>query len=172
MALTACAGLGQRSVTITQSELQNKIAEQLELPISVLQIFDIRLSNPVLRLDAGSDRLYADMDTGMVNPLNGQALLGKLSISGKLRFDESDNAIKLSESRVENLSIPGLDGRYDKLIAAMTSRIGAEILNNTPLYTLTPETLYLGGTHYVPKEFKVMGNSLRVTLVPQSPVQK
>lgn len=165
--LAGCASLQQRNVTVTESELQQKISEQFVLPISVLQIFDIQLTNPVVRLDGASERLYAQLDTGMDNPLNGKPILGKLSISGKLRFDAAYNAIMLSDARVENVQMDGLDGRYNQLLTQLASKVGAELLNNTPLYTLKPQDLQSGSKHYIPQDLRVVGKTLKVTLVPQ-----
>lgn len=137
------------------------------MPISVLQLFDILLTNPVVHLDGPSERLYAELDTGMDNPLNGQHILGKLSISGKLRFDAAYNAIMLSDARVENVQMDGLDGRYNKVLTQLASKVGADLLNNTPLYTLKPEDLQSGSKHYIPKDLRVIGKTLQVTLVPQ-----
>ena len=167
LALASCSALQQRTVTVSESELQKRISEQFVLPISVLQIFNISLTNPVIKLDGGKERLYAQMDTGMDNPITGQKLAGKLNISGKLRFDAAYNAIMLSDARVEDIHIDGIDSRYNNVLNALASKIGAEMLDNTPLYTLKAEDLQSGSRHYIPKEFKVVGNTLQVTLVPK-----
>ncbi|CAG0992542.1 hypothetical protein MTYP_02361 [Methylophilaceae bacterium] len=164
--LAACAA-GPRTVSISEAELQKRITEQLSVPITVLKIFDINLTNPVVRLDAGTERLHAQLDTSVSNPVSGEQLLGKLNISGKLRFDPALNAIMLSESKIENLNMQGVDARYNEAFSLLASKMGEELLNHLPLYTLKPEELTRGSTRYAPSAFNIRGNDLQVTLVPQ-----
>jgi len=167
MVLIGCAAVGPRTVKVTEAELQSRITETLAVPITVLKIFDISLSNPVIKLDAGTERLNAQLDTDIRNPFSGEPLSGKLNISGKLRFDAASNSIMLVDARIDNLNLNGLGGKYEGMLNMLTRKLGEEILNNIPLYTLTAEDLKVGSTEFVPRDFKVVGNDLQVTLVPK-----
>lgn len=166
--LTACAS-GPRSVTISEAELQQRITEQLSVPISLLKIFDINLTNPVIRLDEGTERLNAQIDTKIINPLSGELLVGKINISGKLRFDSSRSAVMLTESRIENLDIEamGIEDKYSNLFNVFAAKLGVELLNDVPLYILNPEDLKVGNTRYAPSGFDIVGRNLKITLQPQ-----
>lgn len=166
--LAACAS-GPRTVSISESELQQQFSEQLSLPISLLKIFDINLTNPVIKLDGGAERLNAQIDTQVINPLSGTPLIGKINISGKLYFDISRNAVMLTESRIETLDLTDKvhGNKYSELFSVLAAKIGSELLNNIPLYTLKPEDLKVGNTYYTPRDFKIVGRDLRITLQPQ-----
>ena len=167
MVLIGCAAAAPRTVKVSEAELQSRIAETLAVPITVLKIFDISLSNPVIKLDAGTERLNAQLDTDIRNPFSGEPLSGKLNISGKLRFDAASNSVMLVDARIDNLNLNGLGGKYEGMLNMLTRKLGEEILNNIPLYTLTAEDLKVGSTEFVPRDFKVVGNDLQVTLVPK-----
>ena len=162
-----CAAVAPRTVTVSEAELQSKIAETLAVPITLLKIFDISLSNPVIKLDAATERLNAQLDADIRNPFSGAPLSGKLNISGKLRFDAASNSVMLADARIDNLKLDGLGGKYGEVLNLLASRLGEEILNNVPLYTLKAEDLKAGTTEFVPRDFKVVGNDLVVTLVPK-----
>ncbi|MDZ4097381.1 MAG: DUF1439 domain-containing protein [Methylophilaceae bacterium] len=166
--ITACAS-GPRSVSITESEIQQRMTEQLSVPITLLKIFDISLTNPVIRLDEGTERLNAQMDTVISNPLSGEPLTGKINISGKLQFDAARSAVVLVESKIDNLNIQGtgLDDKYSELFNLLVAKLGGELLNNVPLYTLKPDDLRVGNTRYTPSQFNIVGRELKITLQPQ-----
>lgn len=163
--LTACASQ-PRTVNISEGELQQHFSEQLSLPISLLKIFDINLSNPVIKLDEGTERLNAQLDTQVINPLSGAPLMGKINISGKLYFDASRNAVMLTESRIETIDITDKahGNKYSELFSVLAAKIGSELLNNIPLYTLKPEDLKVGNSYYTPRDFKIVGHDLKITL--------
>ena len=165
LVLAACAS-EPRTISITEGELQQHFSEQLSLPISLLKIFDINLSNPVIKLDEGTERLNAQLDTQVINPLSGVPLIGKINISGKLYFDASRNAVMLTESRIETLDITDKEhgNKYSELFNVLVTKIGSELLNNIPLYTLKPEDLKVGNTYYTPRDFKIVGQDLKITL--------
>lgn len=162
--LAACAS-GPRTFNISAEELQNRASTELSIPITVLQIFDIYLSNPVITLDAGTERLLAQLDTSIGNPLSDKPLHGKINISGTLYYDAASRAITLANSRIESLDISdsGLEENYRQLFNQLAVKLGEGLLDNMVLYTLTPEELKIG----VPRDFRIIGNNLQVTLLPQ-----
>jgi len=166
--LSACAAT-PRTFSISESELQRHVSEELSVPITLLRIFDINLSNPLIRLDEGTERLHAQMDTEINTPLSDKSLKGTINISGKLRFDSAKSAVTLSESKIEQLDIKGtgLDDQYSQLFHVLAARLGAELLNDVPLYTFKPDDLKVAGRHYTPSAFRIVGHDLKVTLRPQ-----
>jgi len=164
LTLSACAS-GPRTFSISESELQSRLARELSVPVKLLRIFDVSLSNPVIRLDDGSERLHAALDTRISSPLSTETLDGKLDISGKLRFDAQTSSIMLSESRIEGFNFNGmqLDGKYTGLL----NTLAEDWLQDIPLYRLKPDDLKIGFKRYAPGDFKIIGRDLRITLLPQ-----
>ena len=93
-------------------------------------------------------------------------LAGKLDISGKLRFDNATNSIVLDDPKVENLNLDGLGAKYGDFVNLMAQKLGGDLLNGLPLYTVKPEDLKVGSTKYNPKDMQITDKGLQITLSP------
>jgi hypothetical protein len=159
--------MGDRTVNVTGDQIAKKLNEKLALPISLLKVFDVNLSNSVVSFDKTTGRMITTMDTKLSSQLFDENLAGKLGISGKLRFDAATSTVVLDEPKVENFNIAGAGGKYNDLLNAMAKTVGGEMLNGLTLYTVKPEDLKFGGTNYSPKDMVVTDNGLQLTLTPQ-----
>ena len=166
--LNGCATLGgDRTVNVTGDQIAQKLNEKLALPISLLKVFDVSLSNSVVTFDKTTGRMITTMDSKLSSDLFDKSLAGKLGISGKLRFDAATSTVVLDEPKVENFNIAGAGGKYNDLLNAMAKTVGGEMLNGLTLYTVKPEDLKFGGTSYSPKDMVVTDKGLQLTLTPQ-----
>ena len=48
LSLVGCAGLGDRTVNVTEADVQNMLNKKLAVPIELLKIFDVNLSNSIV----------------------------------------------------------------------------------------------------------------------------
>ena len=166
--LTGCATMmGDRTVNVTGDQIAKKLNEKLALPIQLLKVFDVSLSNSLVTFDKTTGRMTTIMDTMFSSQLLDKSLAGKLGISGKLRFDAVTSAVVLDEPKIESFNLDGAGGKYNELFKALTKTVGGEILNGLTLYTVKPEDLKFGGTNYSPKDMVVTDNGLQLTLTPQ-----
>jgi hypothetical protein len=164
IALFGCAT--DRTVNVSEAQIQEMLNKKLALPISVLKIFDVNLSNSQVRLDRTSGRMFTSLDTNMTSSLMGKTLDGKLGISGKLRFDIASQSIVLDDPKIEQLTLNGVGGKYNDLLIALTKNVEGEMLNGITLYTVKPEDLNYGGIHYSPKDMQITDKGLQLTLSP------
>jgi Protein of unknown function (DUF1439) len=164
--LSACATMTEKTVTVTEAQLQQKLQAKLLAPITILKIFNVSLTQPIIKLDGQSERMTASVDAMISNPLS-RTVNGKAAISGKLRFDPVTQSILLTEARIDALNIDGMGGRYSELISVLSQQLGADLLNDLPLYTLKPEDLKVAGITFVPKLMRVTQQGLQVTLAPK-----
>ncbi len=168
LSLTSCATMmGDRTVNVTGEQIAQKLNEKLALPISLLKVFDVNLSNSLVTFDKTTGRMITTMDTKLSSQLFNQSLAGKLGISGKLRFDAATSTVVLDEPKVENFDVAGAGSKYNDLFNAFAKTVGGEMLNGLTLYTVKPEDLKFGGTSYSPKDMVVTDNGLQLTLTPQ-----
>ena len=166
--LSSCATMmGDRTVNITGEQIAQKLNEKLALPISLLKVFDVNLSNSQVTFDKTTGRMTSTMDTKLSSELLGKSLAGKLGISGKLRFDAANNAVVLDEPEIENINFNGTDGKFNDLFNELAKTVGGEMLNGLTLYTVKPEDLKFDDTTYVPKHMAVTDSGLQLTLTPQ-----
>jgi len=159
--------MGDRTVNVTGEQIAEKLNEKLEIPFTLLKVFDVNLSNSLVTFDEASGRMMTTMDTKLSSQLFNNTLLGKIGISGKLRFDPAQSAVVLDEPMVENLNFDGPDDQFNDLLSALAKTVGGDMLNGLTLYTVKPEDLKVGNTQYMPKDMIVKGNSLQLTLSPQ-----
>lgn len=168
LALIGCATmLGDRTVNVTGNQIEEKLNEKLAVPISLLKVFDVNLSNSVVTFDQASGRMTTTMDTKLTSQLFGESLAGQLGISGQLRFDPAKNAIVLDDPKVERFDLNGADDKFNDVLNALAKTVGGEVLNGLTLYTIKPEELKLGSTQYTPKDMVVTDQGLQLTLTPQ-----
>lgn len=164
--LVCCAILSDRTVNISEAQLQQKLNERLAIPISLLKIFDVNLSNSTVKFDSKTGRMITSLDTKLTSLLTDKVLAGKLDISGKLRFDNATNSIVLDDPKVENLNLDGLGAKYGDFVNLMAQKLGGDLLNGLPLYTVKPEDLKVGSTKYNPKDMQITDKGLQITLSP------
>ncbi len=168
VALSSCATMmGDRTVNVTGDQIAQKLNEKLALPISLLKVFDVNLSNSLVTFDKTTGRMITTMDTKLSSQLLDKSLAGKLGISGKLRFDAATSTVVLDEPKIENVNFEGADSKFNEVFNAMAQTVGGEMLNGLTLYTVKPEDLQFGGTNYAPKDMLVTDSGLQLTLTPQ-----
>ena len=165
--LVGCATMrGDRTVNVTGDQIAQKLNEKLALPISLLKVFDVNLSNSLVTFDKTTGRMITTMDTKLSSQMLDKTLLGKLGISGKLRFDAATSTVVLDEPKIDNINFEGTDSKFNEVFSAMAKTVGSEMLNGLTLYTVKPEDLKFGGTTYAPKDMVVTDNGLQLTLSP------
>ncbi len=167
LVLVACASMmGDRTVTVSSAQIQEKLNEKLSVPIALLKIFDVSLSNAAVTFDESTGRMTTTMDTTLTSRLFKQSLAGNLGISGKLRFDPEKSAVILDAPKVENLDLDGGDAKFNDLLSALAETVGGDMLNGLTLYKVKPEDLNVSGVQYTPKNMAVTSNGLQITLSP------
>lgn len=162
--VSGCASLSTRTVSVSETDIQNRIAKNLNAPITLLRLFNVTLSNPIVKLDEKTGLLNTTIDANIANSLNKKTITGKLSISGKPRYDAASNTLMLSNTKVDKLNIDDADVQFNKLVSTLTEGFGEGLLNDIPLYRVKAEDLRIGNRTFAPTEFKVVGDHLFITL--------
>lgn len=165
--LAGCASFGDRTVNVTEAQIEQKLNENLALPIQLLKVFDVNLSNSVVKFDQNTGRMQTTLDTVLNSPFLDKSITGKLGISGKLRFDVASESIVLDEPKIDQFNVDGTDNQYNEVINALTKTLGSQMLNGITLYTVKPEDLRFGGSTYSPKDIQVTSKGLQLTLTPK-----
>lgn len=105
-ALTGCVGLfGPPTITITQRELDRRVAREFALQRRVLGVVDLTLS--MARLLPERNRLAATLDLGARDRLVGSRWTGRLDFDAEPRWDPGDRSVRLAQVRVQDLRLDG-----------------------------------------------------------------
>ena len=170
--LSACADLfGPRTVEVSRARLQELIARRFPIDRRVLNAIDITVDSPRLTMQPESNRvavevsLRAGSDGAVSTQVNGSLL-----VSEGLRFEPSDNTVRLVDVRVERFAIDGLPGNWQRQLDRL-DRLGKPLakalLDDQVLYALRPKDIAaLEGRGVRPGDLRVTATGLSITLLP------
>jgi hypothetical protein len=169
--LAGCVGLGvPRSITLSESELQAQLAKRFPMQRSLLDMLDLRLSDPVLRLDAAANRLATELTLSGSERRSGRSLQGRLALDYGLRWEGADGSIRLVQPRVESLQlgeVPGLSPRRAEMAQRMGIALAERLLDDMVLYQVPAERLdRLRAAGYRPGTLQVTPAGVEITIEP------
>jgi hypothetical protein len=169
--LAGCVGLGvPRSITLSESELQAQLAKRFPMQRSLLDMLDLRLSDPVLRLDAAANRLATELTLSGSERRSGRSLQGRLALDYGLRWEGTDGSIRLVQPRVESLQlgeVPGLSPRRAEMAQRMGIALAERLLDDMVLYQVPAERLdRLRAAGYRPGTLQVTPAGVEITIEP------
>ncbi|HEX5686499.1 MAG TPA: hypothetical protein VFY73_20920 [Ideonella sp.] len=138
-ALAGCTGLmGAPRVAYGEAELNQMLGRRFPLERRVLEALDLSLANPRLTLRPEAARLATEFDLLARDRVFGHSWRGQLALDYGLRFERSDNSLRLVGARVTRLTL-------DKGGGAQAERIGAlvieQMLADTVIHRLKPEQI-------------------------------
>lgn len=168
LSLGACAGLvGPPTVTLSEAEIAQLMARSFPLDRSLLDVFDVTVSAPRVRLLTERKRLAAVVGVQARNRLLGLSWQGQLDFDAALRWDASDQTVRLVQVRVQDLAFadPGALNRSaaERLGAALAERV----LEGSAIYRLPAErAAQLRAKGHVPGSVDVTWRGLEIAFVP------
>ena len=121
---------GPTVITLSEAELGLLLGSVFPLKRRLLELLDLQLSEPKLRLLPGQNRLSLTMSLSTQERLFGQVASGQLVLDSALRYDARDASIRLTQVRVAQLNLeagaavnpspaapPGTSGRISHVLA-------------------------------------------------------
>jgi hypothetical protein len=119
--LVGCASLGPRSVTLSAADLQALLERQFPLQRRLLEVIDIDIARPVLRLLPERNRIATDLELRATERLSGRSVRGSLALDYALRYEASDASVRLTQVRVQEARLDLGSGP----LSAPGARVGA-----------------------------------------------
>jgi hypothetical protein len=166
--LSRCATMmGERTVRMSASQIQQKLNHKLEKPFTVMRAFHVQLSNAQVQLDPATGRVHTTMDASIASDLLANTATGKASMSGLLKFDAVRNAVVLDQPAIDTIQLDGANNQWNGMLQQVAKEMGGKWLNQLVLYEVKPEELTYGGTRYQPTNLRVTADEVQVTLKPQ-----
>lgn len=167
--LAACSMLdGPRTVTLSESELQQRVERAFPVERRVLEVFDTSLSTPRVTLLPERNRIATELSVAVRERVLGGRWSGQLAFDAALRWDAADQTLRLSEVRVQRFTFDGSGGgrpAAERLASVLTE----QMLENRPIYRLTPErAARLEQAGVMPGSVAVTRRGVEVTLQPVS----
>ena len=168
--LAACASVtgGPRVVTVSEAQLAQRITEQFPLRRRYLELFDLTLSSPRVRLIPAENRLGTRVDYAMGDFWGGSRRFdGALTLSYGLRFEPTDNSVRMTDVKVEAFDVPRLSGPMASQVQRLGALVAEHLLNDFSLHRFKPEELQTAQQRgYRPGSLRVVEGGLQLELLP------
>jgi len=169
IALAACATLGGvRTLTLSEAELNERLQRQLPIERRMLELLEIRLSEPRLRLLPQSNRVALDLDVSSRERLSGRGHQGHIALDFALRYDEPSQSIRLEQVRVNEFLIQDLPAKQQAQIGRLGGLLAEQVLKDLAIYRFKSKDLQAAqGLGYAPGTVTVTSRGVEVKLVPR-----
>lgn len=166
LALAAgCAGLtGPPTVRLTAPEIEALLARRFPLERRLLDVFDLTLAAPRIRLLPERDRLAASVDLDARERLRGGVWQGRLDFDAALRWEPQDRSIRLTQVRVQDFTLDRGGGAVRSGAERLAGALVERVIDELPVYTLSPERAErLRAAGYGPGGVQVTTRGVEVT---------
>jgi hypothetical protein len=172
--LLGCAALKPQPKTLMVSEakLQQLINGQFPFNSKMLEVLDVGVSSPKISFDAANNRINTSLDlnvvgSGIVGLLTKRDYKGGIDLSYGLRFEPSDNSVRMTDVKVGKLSVNGAPELMERPISRLGVALAQKLLSDQVLYKVSAQDLEAAkGWGYKPGAFKIAPGGLAITLDP------
>lgn len=172
-ALTACGSLpvGPRQVDISEKKLLALVSKPFPLQKRYLELFEVTLSEPALRLMPEQNRIGTRLNFMASTVLNrAQPWAGQMELSYGLRYQASDLTVRLDAVRLEGFQLAGVPPSYAQALRGAGTQLAEDLLQNLVVHRFEPEDLKrVDGMGYQPGTLTVVPGGLRLQLDPKAP---
>jgi hypothetical protein len=172
--LGACAALDPpHSVTLSESELQRLIERAFPLDKRLLDVLDVVVSSPRLRLIPERNRVATELEVSSKDRLFGSQWSGRIALESALRYEASDQSLRLSQVRVNDFKLNSGNNSSTgpRGIASQAERLGSvlaeRVLEGFSVYRLSPErAAKLQRAGVTPGQVSINSRGVEITLLP------
>lgn len=167
--LAGCAALGgPRTVTISEADLQRALEGQFPFDGRLLELIDLRITSPRLRLLPESNRLATELDVRIGERLLAGGYRGSMALDYGLRYDDSDHSVRLEKVRVQHLRFGNLPASLASALDRVGPLVAEQLLDGMSIYRLEPdEVRTLRASGHRAEKLDVTPRGVQITLVPQ-----
>jgi hypothetical protein len=166
--LAACATLaGPRILTLSEADIAHMLESHGPFQKRLLEVLDVKVNRPSVRVLPETNRLSTDLDVSTTERVSGKTYSGHLAVDYALRYDESVQAIRMTQVRVNKLQLDNLPSPQQAGLARLGSLIAEQLLNDAVIYRFKPADLKNAeGKGYKPGAVTVTSRGVEVTLAP------
>ena len=144
LSLAGCAGFGgPRNVSLSLDQLQTQLERQFPRQQRLLEVVDLTIARPVLRLLPERNRVATDLDLSATERLSGRTARGSLALDYALRYEASDGSVRLSQVRVQDVRLDLGSGPLSPSGVRIGGLLAERLLDDFALYRVDAERLKL-----------------------------
>jgi len=166
-ALGACSTVSQRTMTFSEADLARMLEQHGPFQRRLLEVLDVRVQRPTVRLLTSSNRLASTFEVAATERVSRTTLGGRIAIEYGLRYDDSEQAIRITQVRVNSLELDNVSPEKRAGVRNLGSLIAENMLDDAVLYRFKPSDLKNAeGRGYKPGAVTVTSRGVEVTLAP------
>jgi hypothetical protein len=160
-----CAGLGgPPTVRLSAQEIEALLARRFPLERRLLEVFDLTLATPRIRLLPERNRIAASLDLDARERVLGSQWAGRLDFDAALRWEAQDRSIRLTQARVQDFTLDRRAGAVRSGAERLGGALVERVIDELPVYTLDAERAQrLRAAGYVPAGVEVTARGVEVT---------
>lgn len=163
----AFAAPGAKTYTVPLEQMQHGVDARFPVRKRLADIVDIQVQSPRLKLLPALNRLGTELDMNVFERVGGRSYSGLLVLDYGLRFERSDNSVRMTDVRVSGVRLADVPEPYNSLIARTLPRLAEQLLADYAVHSVSEQDMSLvSGLGFEPGELKVTPAGLRVTLEP------
>jgi hypothetical protein len=161
-----------KTLMISESKLQQLISGQFPFNSKMLEVLDVGVSSPKISFDAANNRINTSLDlnvagSGIVGLLTKREYKGGIDLSYGLRFEPSDNSVRMTDVKVGRLNVDGAPELMERPISRLGVALAQKLLSDQVLYKVSAQDMEAAkGWGYKPGAFKIASGGLAITLDP------
>ncbi|MCY7371346.1 MAG: hypothetical protein LH479_10890 [Polaromonas sp.] len=161
------AAPGAKTYTVPLAQMQQGVDKKFPVRKRLADIIDIQVQSPRLSLLPARNRLGTDLDMAVFERVGGRSYSGLLSLDYGLRFERSDNSVRMTDVRVSGVRLADVPEPYNSLIAQTLPRLAEQLLADYAVHTVSEQEIGLASSlGFEPGALKITPTGLRVTLEP------
>jgi hypothetical protein len=166
--LAGCANMGgPKTITFSEAELTRFIERNAPVDRRLLDVLDVHVSAPRVKLMPETNRLATEMDVSTTERMSGRRYGGRIGFDYALRYEEADQSIRLTQVRVSKFELDGVPSPSMSGFAKFGKLIAEQMLENLSLYRFKPADLRNAeGQGYKPGAVTVTSRGIELTLAP------
>jgi hypothetical protein len=172
--LVGCAALRPqpKTLSISQERLMQLIGNQFPFNSKMLEVLDVGVSSPKITFDAANNRINTSLDlsvagSGVVGLLTKREYKGGIDLSYGLRFEPSDNSVRMTDVKLNKLNVDGAPELMERPISRLGLALAQKLLSEQVLYKVSDKDMEAAkGWGYKPGAFKIGATGLAITLDP------
>lgn len=166
--LAACAGTGPRSSTISTEKIQSLLAQRFPYTGRLGPLFELQAQAPQVRMLPERNRIGTVLQLQVSERLGRNVYNGTLDVDYGLRYEPSDQTIRLVDLHVNSLDFAGVPERYESLVQGLGPQLAERLLDDASLYQISAKNMAtVDAAGYVPGSLEVTAQGLRITLLPK-----
>ncbi len=169
--LASCAAIGPsgpKVYTISQTQLLELITQKFPLNERVADLLDLQALQPRIKLLPQTNRIATELDLNLSERFLRSTFKGSLTMDYGLRFEPSDNSVRMTDVKVSSLQFSGVPALYQPYVNSLAPLLAEKLLKDLSLHKLSPADMAtVEGWGYAPGSFQVTEQGLSISLVPQ-----